>query len=334
MESWAEFFVFSFNRGPYLANCIESLIRNAPSFDVTIVDDGSTDAGTLAVLEASPFPVVRLRSSRNGGLGGLYANMQWALDRTRADVAIFLQDDVQLVRPVDASDQRNLTRYFAADPRNAFVSVLFPMGPRIVRERRGFKPYPGHRGYLYDDGALHGFRTTRRYFYDISAFSVTHLRSARWRYRCGENANAVQASRCFAPMLHYADPFVCQLPEVPTLRFGRRTLGAAWAERLSGPDILTFYDLRTPEIDMLRGRQVAAIATAGEVLHTRKPSVRRPFVHKSVKAYALPRVLDKVELHVRRWMSQAARLGVRAPRRVPASVIPAQTNTLSSSLSE
>ena len=49
-------FVFSFNRGPYLKNCIDSILRHAPGLPVTVapVPPGGRDSRILAVILTFP----------------------------------------------------------------------------------------------------------------------------------------------------------------------------------------------------------------------------------------------------------------------------------------
>ena len=76
-----EFCIFSYNRGHYLKNCVESLRRCLPAQSVktsiTIYDDGSNDHETVSLL-ASIGETVHIRqrqdNSRLGGFLDKYAN--------------------------------------------------------------------------------------------------------------------------------------------------------------------------------------------------------------------------------------------------------------------
>ena len=121
-------FVFSYNRGPFLANCIDSIERLAPEHSLTVVDDASDDPETLAVLAraAKHHTVVTGEALSGHKHGGLYPNMQAAFD-TVPDKALFcfLQDDTQLVRPLTGEDEAALHRQFDHAPTLGFISPAF-----------------------------------------------------------------------------------------------------------------------------------------------------------------------------------------------------------------
>ena len=44
--------IFSYNRGAYLKNCVDSLQRNMPWIGWTVYDDGSDEPDTVAYLQS------------------------------------------------------------------------------------------------------------------------------------------------------------------------------------------------------------------------------------------------------------------------------------------
>jgi glycosyltransferase involved in cell wall biosynthesis len=124
-------YVFSYNRGRFLENAVASVFRCMKNPDVTVIDDGSTDAETISILaRLSAGARVERKSHRDGArLGALYANMQTALDEARSDeMVLFIQDDTQLVRPVDDTDYDYVQMYFAGAPDRAFLLPTFIRG--------------------------------------------------------------------------------------------------------------------------------------------------------------------------------------------------------------
>ena len=112
-------FVFSFNRGRFLLNCIKSIDSFLDGFEVVIVDDESTDKDTQNVLAAVSK---RHRVLKNDGVGeyeektgGLAGSMNMAMAYAAErgyEYALFIQDDMQLVRPVLNEDFSNISSYF------------------------------------------------------------------------------------------------------------------------------------------------------------------------------------------------------------------------------
>lgn len=292
-----EIFVLGYNRGPQLDWCLRSLIRHAAGLPVTILDDRSDDPATLKVLDAAPYEV-RLPAAREGDrLGGLYANMHAAFQGAATRRVLFLQDDCQLVRPLDAAVLAEVDAVFAADPSLAVVSPVIRMGPRQARREGAFARAPGGEAwhYLPEEGAG---SITAQHYTAISILDRPRLIAAGWRFEPSEGANARQAMRIgLAPMAHLDRPFVAQLPEVPTSRWGRPTLGARIAARLGGPEVRGFRDLTPAEVAALGGGDQPPVAE--DVLTPTDPRTRQPFVHKGVNARGWTRALNKAEVMLR-----------------------------------
>ena len=293
-----EAFVFSYNRGPHLDRCLASLRRHAGGVPVTVIDDGSDDPATLGVLEAAPFPVRRAGERVEGRLGGLYDNMQAAFDGAGARRVLFLQDDCQLIRPLDEGVLAELDAVFDAEPAQAIASPLIRMGPRQARREGAFEPAAGGAAWHYrpEEGAG---SITAQHYTAISVLDRPRLIAAGWRFERTEGENARQAMRLgLAPMAHLDRPFAAQMPEVPTSRWGRPTLGARIAARLDGPEVRGFRDLTADEVAALGGGAQPPLAE--DVLTPTHPRTRRPFVHKGVNARGWTRALNRAETMLRR----------------------------------
>ncbi len=292
-----EIAVSSYNRGAHLDWCLRSIARHAGALPVTILDDGSDDAATLAVLDAAPFEVRRAVGRGPGRLGGLYAGLQAAFDRAAAPRILFLQDDCQLIRPVDDTVLAEIDAAFAGDPGQAVVTPTIRMGPRQGRRQGDFAPAPGGAWhYLPEEGAG---SITAQHYTAISILDRARLVAAGWRFEGTEGDNARQAMRLgLAPMAHLDRPFAAQLPEVPTSRWGRPTLGARIAARLDGPGVRGFRDLTPGEVAALGGGAQPPLAE--DVLTPTDPRTRRPYVHKGVNARGWTRAMNRAELLARR----------------------------------
>ncbi|TFL17324.1 glycosyltransferase family 2 protein [Jannaschia formosa] len=289
-----EIFVFSYDRGAHLAWCLDSIARHAPGFRVTVMDDRSADPRVEAALAGRDLEVWRPEARGDARLGGLYANMQAAFDMCGARWAMFVQDDCQLFRAIDAGALADLGSIFAA-PDQMAATPLIAMGPRQGRRAGQFRAIAGGAAFHFVPPDGRG-SPTAQYFYALSILDVPRLRAAGWRF-AGSEAGCARAMQALgaAPMAHLARPWLAQLPEVPTSRFGRRTLGAALAERLDGPEVRGFRDLPgPPEGDGTRP------PLAEEVLTPTHPGTTRPFVHKGVNRRLWTRALNKLELRARR----------------------------------
>ena len=122
-----DIFVFSYERGAYLANFLDSVRRVGWHGSVTIMDDGSSDRRTLRVLERAErdgFGVVRQPHSSGGLRGGLRENMQAALELAPGPAVLFAQDDMEIVRNFSAGEEEKISALLD-DVRNS--PLLFPV---------------------------------------------------------------------------------------------------------------------------------------------------------------------------------------------------------------
>ena len=67
--------IFSYNRGAYLKNCVDSLQRNMPGIGWTVYDDGSDELETVAYLQTLGEAVQPMKSAGDDRHGGYYNNI-------------------------------------------------------------------------------------------------------------------------------------------------------------------------------------------------------------------------------------------------------------------
>lgn len=287
--------VFSFNRGAYLQNCVGSIRRNMPGALVTVFDDNSTDSETLAVLDRLALPVVRPMADGGQRHGGLYANMQAAVDRATRPWVLFLQDDMQVVRLVAPSDIATIAACFATDPAIGFVSPIFIKAVRQRRHERLLQPAGAGRFYLPSDLARAKLLHRKMVYFDASIAHVARLRAAGWRFAATEAENARQARARFSCMPILADPFTFFCPEVPFYRNRSQSLAARLARRVVGGEVKSLVDMTPAEVARFKARSMTELPVAERFLTTTDPNVRRPFVYKDVAARWWLRLLHGLE---------------------------------------
>jgi glycosyltransferase involved in cell wall biosynthesis len=135
------FFVFSYNRGPHLKNCVESIETCAPDHRIIVYDDASNDPETKNILsDIETRHEVRQRDDKGSGdqHGALYTNMQRAIKSVEEDCLIcFLQDDTQVVRPILERETRFWSQLFADNPSLGFIQPCFTLA--TTEQRRPFR---------------------------------------------------------------------------------------------------------------------------------------------------------------------------------------------------
>jgi glycosyltransferase involved in cell wall biosynthesis len=292
-----QIFVFSYNRADFLRNCVESILQCAGDCPVTVVDDNSDDEATRAYLANLPAGVRLLQPdvSSKGRHGGLYNNMQLALDHANStDAMLIIQDDMQLVRPLSEDDYRYIESFFNRFSTAAFLGPVFLKGRRHHRNRRitrlasDFPVYFRHYRFKKDHRGLN--------YGDVAVAHVGRLREAGWQFKQGEVANAEVAAATFGEMGYMAHPFVMYLPQVPVYRGKRRSLAVTLAERRSGSSPKSLLIMTGEQNAAFKERPLTDLPVAENYLQCRDAGVKRPFHYTVVNAYPLLRMLHKLEL--------------------------------------
>lgn len=247
-------FVFSYNRGRSLDQCLASVSENLAGAPVTVLDDGSTDRATQEVLEkwSNSVSLIRTRGEvRNRRVGGLHQNMGCAFRHaqgiTHSKYALMLQDDMQVVRKVRPQDLDHFNEYFEHN-RNS-VELLTSFWPF---NRQGF-----NLDWEFDASDVASFNTTRTYtsaYSDTGLFHVNRFVELFGALKPTERANEAKASGLGLVMGHYRYPFTMFMPFPRTHRSGRRSPVLRAVEFLSGAGVHNFEFMPERRVDALFAR--------------------------------------------------------------------------------
>lgn len=258
-------FVFSYNRGRYLRNCLASIARHMAGADVLVMDDDSDDPEVHnAVTEHQGLARLVSTRARAGDayLGGLYGNMQHALELSRdQSVVLFLQDDMQIVRDLGPEDMAHWERYFSSHSNTFQLHACFvkrkqvKSGRRLVDIDRDVPVY---------------WRTLesgrRSYFSAIGVFHVERMRALDWRFEPseGENNRKVRESGLSMGMTPW--PFMMWLPNAESAKFRRRGLLHRFAEWRAGVGFYPYRPLTGEKLEWLLQRPLEELPVAEELL--------------------------------------------------------------------
>ena len=291
--------IFSYNRGAYLKNCVDSLLRNWPSAHFTVYDDGSDEPQTVAYLQSLGERVCHMKSASDDRHGGYYNNMQSALAATRADYLLMLQDDLQIVRPFGPQDLSSIHAVFEHRPDVAFLSPLFMKGSKRAYFQQRYQPDAGLRCYRWAADPLETGKVPQKYA-DIAVLHVARLRRIGWQFAASEEANGNLADRLLGDMVQAAEPWVFYVPEEPAYRGRVLTLGAKLAARMSGNQVKSFKDMSPQAAEAFAHRDLSVYPFAEDFLDTVDPTVRKPYKFNAYRTRWLPLILNKLELLGRR----------------------------------
>ena len=288
--------IFSYNRVDYLRNCVDSVRRNLPQARISIYDDNSSEPPMLAYLASIDATVVRSDKTDENRHGGLYGNMQRAMDMAQGKYLLLLQDDTQVVRPVDTGDLAEMAAVFERNQRRAFLCVLFMKAARMRRFRRELAPDSAENLYRTPPVISDKNFARRLAYFDVVLCHVDRLRAQNWAFAPSERENGQNARKLFEDMPVMKAPFVFFCPEVPFFRNRSKTVAARWAERVVGSDLKYYHDLDAATVARLKRRPLKEWPIAEKWLVPSNPKVKRPFVFKDVNARWWLSALHKIEM--------------------------------------
>lgn len=293
------FCVFSFNRGRFLEHCVSTIERCVPSASIAIFDDDSDDDYTRQVLEtlSQRHAVLQPGSQSTHKLGGLYGNMQSALDYS-ADQSLvcFLQDDMQVVRPLAVDEIEAFDRCFEENPRLAFLHPCFLKG--INRKR--------DESTLEFDRTLGAYRRSAtdqsagQYFSAILVTRPSRLLERQWVFGRSEHVNDRQAREHYERIGHLFAPFAMWLPEVPAYRGKRKTLALRLAEKRRGCGFFPYRVLDDKAVEGLRERPAQVLPFAEDFLVCENDRLEKPWGYYPMQGSRWLKKLNSLELALRR----------------------------------
>lgn len=206
--------VFSYNRGRYLYNVINSIERNLGNIHpLRIYDDNSECRTTRRVLSAfatkykvtkpSGKSLATLALDGKRSLGGLSVNLQQAYEDAQiegVDYLLAIQDDMQVVRALDAEFFEVCDRILE-DPQVVQIKPKFISG-KPTREsplglhESGLAYFPRHRNRISPTGLS----------------SIRRLQDRRWSFLRGHGENEALAEELNIYHVIHRDPFLAHLP--------------------------------------------------------------------------------------------------------------------------
>ena len=271
--------VFSYNRGVFLRNCIASIEQCAPMCTVTVFDDASTDVETLAVLAevGKRHRVIQPQQAQmTSKHGGLYGNMQVAFEQTLDDdLMLFLQDDTQLVRPIDAQEIVELQQYFIRHPDAAFVQPAFMRGCNEAKDRP-LTRFDAAEGMYWVDRYN---RSAGAFYSDICIANVQRLRSKGWRFAEREAANEQAAKKQFGQMAYLQNPFAAWLPNVPAFRGKQQTWAMRRAQQVSGSGFFPITIMSSENTQQFKQRDPGLLPYAEQFLSVSNGPIKQPWIY-------------------------------------------------------
>lgn len=293
------FCIFSFNRGQYLQNCVDSIERCVPSARIAVFDDNSYDEETREILASigKRHDVLQPGKVSAHKLGGLYGNMQSALEyAAQEDLVCFIQDDMQVVRAVSETDIGSIGRAFDVDENLAFLQPCFLKGCNRKRDLETLAYDVSLGAYFRKETA----QSAGRYFSAVLITRPSRLLAKNWVFAGSEPENDKLARKYFGKLGHLAVPIAMWLPEVPTYRGKRKTLALKIAEKKRGCGFFPFLTMTESDLQALRSRSMAVLPVAEDFLKCANESLPKPWMYYPLQGSRFLKKLNVIELFFRR----------------------------------
>lgn len=290
-----KFFIFSYNRGEYLENCVSSIEHCSPGADIVIYDDDSTDSHTRTVLSEVARQHAVVSSNRREGHkhGGLYANMQMAYESlSDNELFCFLQDDSQLVRELTRQDVEFIEERFRENVSLGFISPTFVRGISRQKKGAGRFRFDEQQGLFFLENTS---RSAGSHYSDILISNAGRLRENDWSFLSGEPANQQQAMAKFASMGYLRTPFAMWLPYGKAYRGKKRTFALKVAEKRRRCGFYPFYYLTDEQVSRLRKSCPPDIPIAEQYLDNINPQLARPWIYNPLQGSAWLKHLNNIE---------------------------------------
>ncbi|MYL26185.1 MULTISPECIES: glycosyltransferase family 2 protein [Halomonadaceae] len=296
------FCIFSFNRGRFLENCVESIEHCVQDPVILIFDDESNDPETVSILDALSKHYQVIQPEKTEALaykcGGLYNNMQSSLSYIpEGELVYFVQDDTQLVRKLNEQDINDIECFFNEHPDAAFLHHAFVRQKNRSYNQKTMEYHQDSHAYIRNDSN----RSSGIYFSALSIAHVDRLKAANWVFKPTEKENELQARTKFSKMGIMRDPFVMWLPSVPCYRGKVKTLALTLAEKKQNCGFYPFEILSDEKNRAFKVRHAKILPTAEDFLTVSNATLKKPWITHPLQSQPLLKWLNKLEINLRKW---------------------------------
>lgn len=298
-----EVFVFSYNRGVFLKNCVESIRRHAKGMDVTIIDDGSDDEKTKNVLDdlAREFRVItRVPDINNFREGGFYKNLEDVIRiYASKDYALFIEDDMQLVRDLRRTDMSSIKKIFNRHPEICQINATF--GKYVYSGAEKQELDQSHPKYFLTSDSMH--KLGPKNFCTNGVFHITRMREVGFKTATNKNTTSrLLLGLGVTKYAYYSVPFMHWLPWPSTQKYKTDSILRKIVEWKHDAGFYPYKPLSREAINALFERTPnGLLPMADDYLETYDPHVKRPldYMDSMKRTSPLVRKIDNLEVRLR-----------------------------------
>lgn len=269
MNKW-HIFLFSFNRGIFLHNCLNSIETCIPDIDVTVIDDNSDDEETKKILEHiesdGKFDVIRpnIANIQKKRLGGLYENMNMAMriaKEKNKTYVVFIQDDMQFVRKVNLEDLSTVETIFNSfeDIQQIQSCFLKRLGLESYEKKLIYKP--NEKCYILDNKA-----DDLSAFSDVGIFHAPRFEGIHKSFAAGERKNNEIALHNNIKLAQLELPFMMWLPYPTSYKRKKLNLKTLIIEKIAQCDFYPIDILQASQWNIMLNNNKSKLPIAETIL--------------------------------------------------------------------
>jgi len=262
-------YVFSYNRGVLLDNCMKSILKCANDFTVTIVDDQSNDEATINILNKYRDIGIRVvqpddNNTKNYRVGGLHYNMNKVLNEAYKNgikYVLFIQDDMQMIRPIKEKDINNIVNIFKNNDNTVQIMISFMKYKNNIRKISGYKKDVTKLSYKKSLN-YEGYNS----FTDTGVYDVRKTLKLLGHINRTERKNNELAKERGIQACVYAYPLTMWLPMPITYRSGRRSVVLKIIEKIGGAGFYPWEIMPEKQVNKLFNRNLDKYPIAEDYL--------------------------------------------------------------------
>lgn len=295
--STTEVFIFSYNRGRFLQNCVQSAQKHIPNVSITVIDDHSNDEYTKKILSDLSKEVVVKEPIMQGKerWGGFYNNINWVIQELATKPwVILIEDDMQFIRPFLEDDSKRITNFFKNNPKAGYLTLEFMKEEHRGKDKHTLEIDKSQNMYFYTEAAVK-YRGTI-HICSSGVLNIKYMREVGYTF-LGDRPTVRERGRTtFSKKGVYPYPLLMYLPSPPTIKNRSTTITRKLVERYYRTGFYPYQEMSEEELARFLNRDISILPYTGDWLKTKMPSPGPPYVYA-----------DSMKM-ANRWMQQAEKL--------------------------
>lgn len=275
--------VFSYNRGNYLSNCIESIEKHINPKELIIYDDHSTCIRTQETLDSlrENYNIISdSYDSKDNIRKGLYTNMnqavEYAIDNSY-DYILMIQDDMQVVRNWNSTFTKEVENIFSSNQSIVqIVPVFFKSSNRNIDSKRLII---NEENNYYMNRYIPGVS-------DVGIIKLNKIKLKRWKFGDNEPQNMKETVNFGWKSVKMKNPIFMYTPWPETFRAGSvlDKILLQITEKVYNTGFYPYQSMSRKSIDSLINRPIDKFPYAEDYLATIEPT-KKPWVYTSSLTY-------------------------------------------------